>query len=180
MTVYDPIAVRVGVQYADQPEERLRPNVGARVQALNQADHAIDMSIGLFYKPEGFTEGEGEIEAVVALGRSFGRTSLFGDLVYGQDPEGNERDGEVRLAILYLVAERFSLGLDSRARFDLGTGEEKLEEEGGVEFDLSAGPGVSYQLGEIAIGAHAGVSVLETEIETKVGPLALLTLSGAL
>jgi hypothetical protein len=179
VTVYGPIALRIGVLYTQDPE-KLRPTVGARVQALAQKDdQGIDMSVGAFYKPEGFTEGEGEIEAVLAFGRRLGRFDLIGDVVYGQDPEGRERDGELRLAELYMATPRLELGLDSRVRFDLGTEEDKLEAEGGAEYDLVAGPLASYTLGEIAVSAEAGVSVLGTP-DTKVGLLALLGVAGSL
>jgi hypothetical protein len=178
VTVYGPIALRVGVLYTQSPEQ-LRPTVGARVQALSQADEGIDMSIGAFYKPEGFTEGEGELEGVFAFGRRFGRAGIVGDLVYGQDPEARERDGEVRLAALYTATARLQFGFDSRVRFDLGTEQDKLEEEGGAEYDLIAGPLLSYTLGEVAVGVQGGLSVLGTP-STKLGPIALLTLSGSL
>ncbi|HMI89992.1 MAG TPA: hypothetical protein VK509_01455 [Polyangiales bacterium] len=178
VTVYGPIALRIGVLYSADPE-KLRPTVGARVQALTQDDQGIDMSVGAFYKPEGFTEGEGEIEAVLAFGRRFGRIDLIGDLVYGQDPEGRERDGEVRLAELYMATPRLELGVDSRLRFDLGTEEDQLEAEGGAEYDLVAGPLASYTLGEIALSAEAGISVLGTP-KTQVGLLAMLGVAGSL
>jgi hypothetical protein len=44
---------------------------------------------------------------------------LFANLVYGQDPEGRERDGEVRLASLYDLGG-LQLGVDARVRLDLG------------------------------------------------------------
>jgi len=178
VTVYGPLALRVGVLHTGEPNQ-LRPTVGARVQALAAPDQGIDMSIGLFYKPEGFTEGEGEIEAVLALGRRFGRFGVIGDLAYGQDPEARERDGEVRLAGLYTLSSIVELGLDSRLRFDLGTEEDKLEEEGGAEYDLLAGPLISAAFGSIAIGAEAGVAIRETT-RTQAGMLALATISGAM
>jgi hypothetical protein len=178
VTVWGPIAVRVGVVYTGAAEE-VRPSVGARVQALNQTDQGIDLSIGVFYKPEGFTEGEGEIEGVIALGRQFGNVGLIADLVYGQDPEGRERDGELRLAGLYDVTELLLVGLDSRLRIDLGTEDEKLEEEGGAEYDLLAGPLITYTLGPVALNAMAGVSVVGTP-DTLAGPIVLASISGTL
>jgi len=178
VTLFGPVALRVGALYTQSPE-RLRPSVGARVQALSQRDHGIDMSLGAFYKPEGFTEPEGEVEAVLAFGRVFGRVGLIGDLVYGQDPEGRERDGELRFAGLYMPSMRLQLGLDSRVRVDLGTEADKLAADGGADYDLHAGPTVSYAFDEVTLGALAGVSVLGTS-STRIGPLALLTLSGAL
>jgi hypothetical protein len=104
---------------------------------------------------------------------------LISDLVYGQDPEGRERDGEVRLAALYTATARMELGLDTRLRIDLGTEEAKLEEEGGAEYDLVAGPLISYTLGPIALGVQAGVSVVGTP-DTLVGPIALASISGTI
>lgn len=178
VTVWGPIALRIGVVYTGSPESA-RPSGGVRVQALSQGDHGIDGSIGLFYEPEGFTEGEGEIEGVIALGRRFGNVGLIADLVYGQDPEGRERDGEVRLAVLYTTTPRLELGVDTRLRIDLGTEDEKLEEEGGAEYDLVAGPLVSYTLGPVAFGLEAGVSVVGTP-DTLVGPIVLASISGTL
>ena len=178
VTVVGPIALRVGVMYTGSPE-KLRPTVGGRVQALSQDGQGIDMSAGAFYKPEGFTEGEGEVEGVLAFGRRFGRVGLIADLVYGQDPEGRERDGEVRLASLYSATARMELGLDSRVRFDLGTAEDKLAEEGGAEYDVVAGPLISYVLGGVALTGQAGLSVLGTP-GAKLGPIALLGISGTL
>jgi hypothetical protein len=178
VTVWGPIALRIGVLYTQSPE-RLRPTGGGRVQALSQArGQGIDMSIGAFYKPEGFTEGEGEVEGVLAFGRRFGRIGLFADLAYGQDPEGAERDGEVRLGALYEAMARMQLGLDSRLRFDLGSDEGKRREEGEAEYDLIAGPALSYAFDQVALGVEAGVSVVGAP-STQVGPIALASISGS-
>ena len=180
VTVFGPIAVRVGL-LREQHSGRLRPSAGARVQVLSQRDdQPFDWSVGLFYKPEGFTEAEGEIEGVLAFARRFDRLGLFVDLVYGQDPEARERDGEVRCAGLYALTSQLQLGIDSRLRFDLGTESEQFEEEGAVEYDLVLGPVISYGFGNMAVGALAGLSVLGTEPAAAIGPVFLGSLSGAL
>lgn len=157
VTLWGPIALRAGVDYGERTEGRARPSGGLRVQALKQERHGIDMGVGVFYRPEGFTEPEGEIEAVVSFGRRIQRWAMFANLVYGQDPEARERDGEVKLAALYDLTLRAQLGLDARARFDLGTEEGKLEKEGGEEFDFIVGPAFSYALGYVAFVANAGL-----------------------
>ena len=116
---------------------------------------------------------------MIAFGRQFGNVGLIADLVYGQDPEGRERDGELRLAGLYDVTELLLVGLDSRLRIDLGTEDEKLEEEGGAEYDLLAGPLITYTLGPVALNAMAGVSVVGTP-DTLAGPIVLASISGTL
>src|SRR3954470_10242349 len=95
--VWGPFALRGGAEYSSARREP-RPSIGGRVQLLRQERHGIDGSLSVFYRPEGFTEPEGEIETFVSVGRRFDRIAVLANLVYGQDPEGNERDGEVRFA----------------------------------------------------------------------------------
>jgi hypothetical protein len=178
VTLIGPLAARVGVLYG-QSSNRLRPSVGLRVQALSQVDQGVDMTFGAFYRPEGFTEAEGEVEVVTALARSFGRLGMFANLVYGQDPEGAERDGEVRVAGLYSFTQRFLGGLDTRLRFDLGSNEGKRRVTGEAEFDLVAGPTVMYVLGDVALIAQAGMSGVGYA-QSRWGVVTLAGLGGAL
>jgi hypothetical protein len=190
ITIIGPLAARVGAMYNQHPSaesgherpDKFRPSFGLRVQALSQEHHGIDLGIGAYYKPEGFTEAEGEIEAVLSLGRSFGRFVTFANLVYGQDPEGKERDGEVRVGALYAVSSLLYVGADARLRLDLG--EEEGEERGAkvanrAEYDLVFGPTASYAWGPIAIIAQAGMSVFGTE-PARLGIVALGGLAGVL
>jgi hypothetical protein len=178
VTIIGPLAARVGAAYG-QRTNTFRPALGLRVQALSQEHQGIDLGFGAFYKPEGFTEAEGEVEVVVALGRSFGRLGTFANLVYGQDPEGAERDGEVRLGALYAWNEQLQLGADARFRFDLGSEEGKAREEGGAEWDLVIGPTASYALGPVAAIAQVGLSLFGVE-PARAGVLALFGLAGVL
>jgi hypothetical protein len=116
--VWGPLALRAGVTYSDDTR-RMRPSVGARLQLLRQSAHGVDGSLSSFYKAEGFDEGEGEIETTFALGHRFGQVYLLGNIAYGQDPEGNERDGELRASVLRAQG-RTVLGLEARARTALG------------------------------------------------------------
>jgi len=104
------------------------------------------MAIGAYYRPEGFTQAEGEVEIALALGRAFGRFATFANIVYGQDPEGAERDGELRLAALYQLNNSLQAGLDARLRADLGSDEGKRRAEGGAEYDVLVGPTASFAL----------------------------------
>jgi len=178
ITLFGPVAARVGAMYG-QKDGSFRPTVGLRVQALSQDRHAIDLGFGGFYKPEGFTEAEGEIEVMVMLARRFGRLSTFANFVYGQDPEAAERDGELRMGALYALAAPLQAGLDARLRFDLGSEEGKRRAEGGAEYDLWVGPTASYALGPVAAIAQAGLSVYGTA-SPRVGAVALLGMGGAL
>src|SRR5262249_12068961 len=87
VNIWGPIAIRAGAVYTEQTST-LRPTFGAHVQLLKQGKHGVDGSIAVFYKPEGLTEGEGEIETFLTVGRQFGRVGVFANATYGQDPEG--------------------------------------------------------------------------------------------
>jgi hypothetical protein len=118
LRVWGPIALRAGVTYSDDTR-RLRPSVGARVQLLRQAAHGVDGSLSGFFKTEGFNQAEGEIETTFAIGHRFEKIYLLGNVAYGQDPEGNERDGELRAAVLRPEG-RAVIGLEARGRSALG------------------------------------------------------------
>lgn len=168
--VWGPFAIRGGAEYSTVRKEP-RPTIGGRVQLLRQEKHGIDGSFSVFYRPEGFTEPEGEIESFISLGRRFEHISVFGNLVYGQDPEGNERDGEVRFASLYGVG-RWAFGIDSRLRFAIGTQRSAMA-MAEPKFDLLAGPVASAAVGPVALFAQAGPSVFRVTGNTSVGVAAL-------
>lgn len=177
--LWGPLALRGGAELGDTTT-RLRPTIGARLQLLTQARHAVDGSVAVFYRAEGFTEPEGEIETVIAVGRRIGRTVVIGNLAYGQDPEGRERDGEVRAAALAAVSERVHLGVDARGRFDLGSDRAKLRAANEPTFDLDAGPVAALSVGPVALTAHAGASVVRrVGSDATVGLIALAGLGTA-
>lgn len=178
VSIFKWLALRAGFLYTQQPNQT-RPTLGARVQALRQESAGLDLGVGAYYRPEGFTEAEGEIELVVAVARRFGRLGTFANLVYGQDPEAEERDGEVRLGALYAVNPSLQAGFDARLRFDLGSEEGKRREEGGAEYDLVFGPTASYAIGPIAVIAQGGMSIFGTE-PAKPGAVILLGMAGAI
>src|SRR5262245_59012179 len=174
--VWGPFAIRGGAEYSTVRKEP-RPTIGGRVQLLRQERHGIDGSFSVFYRPEGFTEPEGEIESFVSLGRRFERVSLLGNLVYGQDPEGNERDGEIRLASLYGTG-RWSVGVDSRLRFALGSQRGAMA-AAEPKLDLMAGPVAAATVGPVALFAQAGPSVLKVTGRTSVGVAGLAGVGSA-
>jgi hypothetical protein len=148
------------------------------VQLLSQERQGVVGAVALFYKAEGFTEAEGEIETVLSLGTRVGRTLILGNVAYGQDPEGHERDGELRAATLVRFPSGLQLGLDARARFDLGSEEAKLRAAREPKFDLDAGPVAILALGPVALAAHAGVSVIRRVDERAEGGVVALAGAG--
>jgi hypothetical protein len=175
VTIIGPLAARIGVMYTQHNPSSLRPTGGLRLQALNQADHGIDAGVGVFYRAEGFTEAEGEIEGVLSFGWRLDQLGVFANLVYGQDPEARERDGEVRLSGLYELAARLQTGIDARIRFDLGSQGNKRE----ANYDLLVGPVASYAWNNLTVLAQLGASIYDSD-RTRTGIVALAGIGGAL
>ena len=90
--LWGPLALRGGATYSNDTA-RMRPSVGLRAQFLRQETSGIDGAISVFFKTEGFTEAEGEIETFVSVGHVFDRTAVMGDLVYGQIPRATSATG---------------------------------------------------------------------------------------
>jgi hypothetical protein len=173
--VWGPIAVRAGAVLtgAAGTEQRLRPSLGARLQALHEDRHGIDGSLAVVYRPEGLTEPEGELETVLSAGAHLGSNYLLANLIYGQDPEGNERDGEVRLAGLRPVSARVLLGFDGRLRFALGTPAPGSRAAGEPSLDLLVGPAATVVLGRLALLVHGGASALRVHSADAFGAFLL-------
>jgi hypothetical protein len=173
LRLWGPLAVRAGLSLGDGAN-RARPSVGARLQLLSQRHHGVDGAVGVFYRAEGLTEPEGEVETVVAVGARRGAAAAIVNLAYGQDPEGRERDGEVRAAALWLRSPRLNLGVDARWRFDLGSAPARLAAAREPTYDLDAGPVVAVVVGPVALSAHAGASVLgRMGAPARIGMIAL-------
>ena len=158
VAVWGPFAIRAQTTYSNDTN-RMRPSVAGRVQLLRQERHGVDGSLTVFFKTEGFTETEGEIETFASFGHRFEQLSIIGNLVYGQDPEGNERDGEIHASVFH---QRGWLlyGLDSRMRFAIGTQHGHAATTEPV-FDFTGGPLALAATGPVAIFAQAGPSAFE-------------------
>jgi hypothetical protein len=164
--LWGPIAIRGGAVYTGATAT-LRPSFGARARLLDERRQGVDAGVGIFYRPEGLTEAEGEIETLVAVGRHVGASYLLGNLLYGQDPEGNERDGEIRLAALHPVGSRLLVGFDGRLRFDLGSQQAKLAAHQEPRMDALVGPSATALLGPIALSVQGGGSAVQFPQQSK-------------
>jgi hypothetical protein len=179
LRVYGPFALRLGAGMNDSGKE-VAPSIGARAQLLTQEKHGLAGAVSLFYKAEGFTEPEGEIESVLSFGRRESSLLWLGNLIYGQDPEGHERDGEIALAALLRLSRFVHLGLDTRGRFDLGSERSKLVAEGLPKYQIDAGPVLNLALGPVAVTARAGASVFRrSQEDATLGVVAIAGLGTA-
>lgn len=107
-----------------------------------------------------------------------GRTGLFANIVYGQDAEGDDQEGEVLVALLQSLNDSPQVGFESRARFKLASTDEKRREMPAETADLSLAPTASYALGPVAFLAQAGVSAIHVQ-SWKVGALAMAGLASS-
>jgi hypothetical protein len=178
--VYGPLALRFSAQ-STGVSERIAPSLAGRVQFLSEPKQGVDAAFSVAYNAEGFTEFEGEIELALAFGKTFGDFRLLGNLAYGQDPEGHERDSELRAAALYHFGKTYYFGVDARGRVGLSSAGEPEPKRDEPLFDVDAGPVLNVVLGPVVLGAHAGLSVLEFEgSRARFGAVALAGLGSAL
>jgi hypothetical protein len=164
--IWGPIYIRAGGSYVSDADQ-IRPLAGLLVRIFETP--GVTGTAGLFYKPEGLTEPEGEIEGLFALTGRLGATTITGNLVYGQDGEAAESDAEVRLGAVVRASDHWLFGADSRFRFAINTKPDKVE----PDYDLVAGPVATLVLREVAVTAQAGVSVVKVG-SVEAGPIVLL------
>lgn len=136
-----------------------RPGIGGAVQWLDERKHGVASSAYLLYKAEGFTEAEGELEALVSFGKQLGAVHGTLNLAYGQDPEGNERDGEAALGLHIEPVRGLFTGLVGRYRDALGSNGDKST---GILRDALGGASATYAFGKFGVTATAGIAGIET------------------
>jgi hypothetical protein len=163
--------VRAAVRLLDAFSDKPRPGVGAGLRWL---DGDTTSTAYLFYKTEGFTEPEGEVEALLSFEHAFGAVRAGANIAYGQDPEGNERDGELALVAHVEPRTGWFVGGTARYRDALGSTKESVIRDG------FAGPTTTLTLGAFAISVNAGVAMAETQMTVrKYGPATSLSLGAA-
>lgn len=180
------LALRLDFEHGPSmgPENRLR--IGGRLQLLNDEDHGLDGAVALFYDPNEFRE-EGNIVAGLLVSKRLGRLGLFGNALFGSDPEGDDQVLELRFAPLYRVLENFELGLDARGRYNMSS-DDKRTGTLTRDWELQALPTASLAFGPFAVVAEAGLSAQRTTdrfgepgelSETHTGILAMAGAAGA-
>ncbi len=167
-----PLSIRAGGSYVG-PNGKMRPIVSAKLDALRQERHGIDLAVSAGYEPHGFNTVPAA-GALVAIGRGFGDLYLLGNAGYGLGLEEGEHYGDTRLAALYRVTGNLRLGLDSRFRIDLERDSD--EPAGEPDWELLAGPAATVTFGRFAVTGGGGLSAIRMRLEndTRVGALAYL------
>jgi hypothetical protein len=164
---------------ADLPgSPAFRPQIGLRAQLLDQAKHGVDGGVAVMYRQDLFANEDGFFQGTVALERRQGPLRLVANLLYGQDGEGDDRDGEARVASLYEARRGLLVGVDARYRRDLWSSDPNRVVRSRPEYELAAGPTASYTYGSWAVMAETGLSAVRTTI-TQTGVIALAGLASS-
>jgi len=107
------------VRYGDETAGGSRPAVGAALQLLDPHERAVGLRLSCAYKPEGFSEPEGEIESVVTVSRLIAGDVARTFAAFGSDPDGHESDAELGAGFLHRLADRWVIGGTVRYRYAL-------------------------------------------------------------
>jgi hypothetical protein len=158
------VALIAGIAYTSSgaAASELRPQIGARVQVLDQAAAGIDASAAFVFRKDRFTSEDGLFQGTIALGRSFGDTLAVMNIVYGQDGEGDDHEGEIRLACLRPVWGGLHVGLEGRYLHAIDSTDPHRAAQGTPSMEAMAGPLVAYTVGRWALIAEAGVAARRT------------------
>jgi hypothetical protein len=136
----------------------MRPQLGARFQMLSQARSGMDMAVAFMFREDRFGAEDGLFQGSLSVGHRFDRVSAVANVVYGQDGEGDDHEGEVHLAVLADVAQHFHVGLDSRATRALASTDPRRALLGTPTGSLIAGPIAAFTYGPIAVMTEVGAS----------------------
>lgn len=154
-------------------EARARPGIGAAYQLLDPVTRPIGLRASFAYKPEGFTEPEGELEAQLVVVRPLGRGAARAMIAYGQDPEGNEADAEAGASYVHHIAGAFVVGASARYRYGIAV---KNDEPA---WDVLGGGIAGWAPGAWRVELFLGGTALE-RMGTKSGAVAMLGASADL
>ena len=146
-----------------------RPSIGAAYQILDPRNGPNGVRITVAYKPEGFTEPEGEIESVLVLSRRIGTDTARLRLAYGQDPEGRESDWEGGGSYMHRASDRVVVGASARYRHAI-----KVKTILEPRWDFIAGAVGGYVVGRSRVELLVGVdSIAYTPNPAQTGVVAL-------
>ena len=153
------LVLRVDNTTASGTDGKARPGIGAAAKILDERVHGVAGSAYVSYKAEGFTEGEGEIEGLLAFAKQLGPVHGTLNLAYGQDPEAVERDGEVALGLHVEPIRGLFTGVVGRFRDALGSNGDKGT---GVLRDALGAVSATYAIGRFGVTALAGIGGVKT------------------
>jgi hypothetical protein len=149
-----------------------------KLDALRQETNGVDLAITGGYESRGFNEVPA-LAGTLALGHSQGRLQLLANVGYARGLEDSEQYGSAGLAGIYQASQQLQLGLDSRLRVDLERDAD--EPPGEREWELLAGPTVTFSVGSLAVIGGTGLAVNQLRLQPglNVGAIGYLGLGAA-
>jgi hypothetical protein len=180
--VLNRVAVRASGSSSPASSSSARGGLGLRFEgkldALRQETNGIDLAIAGGYESRGFNEVPA-VAGPLARGRSVGRLQLLANVGYARGLEDSEQYGSAGLAGIYQASQQLQLGLDSRLRIDLERDDN--EPPGEREWELLAGPTVTFTLGSFALIGGTGLAVNQLRLQPglNVGGIGYLGLGAA-
>ncbi len=111
------VSVFAAVTYGEETTGASRPAIGAAIQILDPRRSVVGARLSTAYKPEGFSEPEGEIETILTLSHVIERDVVRTFVAYGRDPDGHESDVEAGAGYVHRLAEQWMVGVTTRYRY---------------------------------------------------------------
>jgi hypothetical protein len=149
-----------------------RAQGGARLLLLDQHRHGVNAGVGFLYRQDRFANEQGMLEWSAMVSRHFGATLALANLVYAQDGEGDDREGEIRLIGDRDLKRGFHVGLDGRLRKSLGSSDPHRAQHANPTFEFNAGPMLAYTISRWSVMAEAGISGQKVD-QLRTGTLVL-------
>jgi hypothetical protein len=149
-----------------------------KVDALRQEQNGVDLAFAGGYESRGFNEVPA-VAGTLALGRSLGKLQLLANVGYARGLQDAEQYGSAGLAGIYQASQQLQLGLDSRLRVDLERDDD--EPPGEREWEVLAGPTVTFTMGSFAVIGGTGLAVNQLRLQPglNVGAIGYLGLGAA-
>lgn len=116
-TIIRRLSIFTAVTYGEEQTGASRPALGAALQISDPRTSVLGARLSTAYKPEGFSEPEGEIETVLVLSKLIGRDVARMFSAYGRDPDGRESDVELGAGFLHRLADNWVVGVTTRYRY---------------------------------------------------------------
>jgi hypothetical protein len=153
------LSLRVEFEHGPATGTENRLTLGARFGILTQQQFGVDLGAAVFYQPKDFRD-EGNVVGGVLLARRFGRLGLFGNALFGSDPEGDDQSAELRLGSLYAANDWFSVGIDARSRWNFSQ-DAKRAQARSVDWEMQAAPTAILCWGSFSLMALLGPSLVQ-------------------
>ncbi len=125
---------------------RSGPSGRLRYQVLSQETGPFNLTLGARYKSEGFSgDGSGEVEALLAMGRSWGRLDVVLNFVWGWELNDPGMDAEIKALVGWRFTDNVRLGVEVRAQSEVHD-EEGWKAPQMRMTDLRAGPTLLWRI----------------------------------